>query len=208
MNRNQEAVRAIVREIVAVAFKSLVLALPHAKSVVGLRQPVFQIVHNNFVGGIVTLHSLQDNLALSIIHLGVSFAGLRVYLPQESLRIYVGMLPFDGRIELAEDVVEGGPLRGGYSGIIMDNHPRILSGTPAAAEVVRHPNLGTVQLGVFVIAFIRAKNEVRPAILAIVMVRRTRIEIAGAEHVATARFDVRSSDVEIRFGRSRLFLRA
>jgi len=83
-------------KVVPVSFKGFVLVLPHAEAVVGLRQPVFEIVYNDFVRRIISRDALENDLAFSIVQLGVSLASFRIHLPQESLGIYVGVLPLDG----------------------------------------------------------------------------------------------------------------
>jgi hypothetical protein len=37
------------------SFDGFMLALPHAEAIVGLRAPVFQVVYNNFVTGVIPL---------------------------------------------------------------------------------------------------------------------------------------------------------
>src|SRR6266481_9342132 len=82
MYGDQEAIRPIIRELVAVSFESFMLVFPHAEAVIGLRRPVLQVVHDNFVIGVVALHALEDYFALAIVHLGVRHAGLSVHVPR------------------------------------------------------------------------------------------------------------------------------
>lgn len=43
MNGDYEAIRAVVRKPVAVAFEGFMFVLPHAEAIVGLRIPIFQV---------------------------------------------------------------------------------------------------------------------------------------------------------------------
>ncbi len=64
MYGDQEAIRPLIRELVAISLEGFMLGLPHAEAIVGLRSPIFQVVHDNFVAGIIALHALKDYFAL------------------------------------------------------------------------------------------------------------------------------------------------
>jgi hypothetical protein len=78
---DQETVCAVIGKLVAVALESFVLALPHAEAIVGLCAPVLQVVHNNFVTGVIALDALKKNLTLAAVHLRVGYASLGVDIP-------------------------------------------------------------------------------------------------------------------------------
>src|SRR5260370_34341238 len=96
MNGDQEAVGPVVRKVVTVAFKGFVLVPPHAEAVVGLRQPVFEVVHDDFVRRIISRDALENDLALAVVHLCVSLATLGVLLPCKTGGVHIDVLPFDG----------------------------------------------------------------------------------------------------------------
>src|SRR6266436_5517476 len=133
MNGDQEAIRSIIGELVAVSFEGFMLVLPHAEAVVGLRRPVLQVVHNNFVVGIIALHALKDYFALAIVHLGVSYAGLGVYVPRKCGSIHCLFLPGNRRIDMGENATESGPLILADAGIEVHLQPGIFTGAPVAA---------------------------------------------------------------------------
>ena len=76
MDGDQETVRAVVGELVAVALESFVLTFPHAEAIVRLSAPVFQVLNENFVAGVITADALQHDLTLAVIHRGFGLAGL------------------------------------------------------------------------------------------------------------------------------------
>src|SRR6266581_962238 len=201
MDGDQEAVGSVIGKVVALAVKGFVLALPHAEAIIRLSLPVFQIVNDDLVVRVIALHFLQNDLALSVVHLGVSDAGLAVDHPGKTLRVHVEFLPFEG-IELADDVVESGLLFGGNAGIVVDDGPGIGAGAPFATEIGGDPDLRAVEFGVLVIALVHLEDEIGAAIMRlhvmlVHMMCRTSVEVAWAEHVATARLDVRGGDVEV-----------
>src|SRR6266403_1631511 len=130
---DQEAIRPIIRELVAVSFEGFMLVLPHAEAVVGLRRPVLQVVHHNFVAGIIALHALKDYFALAVVHLGVSYAGLGVHVPGKCGSIPGLFLPGNRRIDLGENVTESGLLLLADGGIEIHYEPGVLAGAPVAA---------------------------------------------------------------------------
>ena len=81
VNGDQKPVRAVIGKLVAVALKSFVFALPHSEAVVGLGAPVFQVVNDNFMAGVITADTLQDDLTLAVVHLGLGRARLGVNIP-------------------------------------------------------------------------------------------------------------------------------
>src|SRR5260370_13234090 len=81
MDGDQEAIRPVVGKLVAVPLKGFMLVLPHAEAVVGLGAPVFQVVHDDFLVGIIALDLLQSAFALAIAHLVIPDTPFRVYVP-------------------------------------------------------------------------------------------------------------------------------
>jgi hypothetical protein len=65
MNRNQETVRAVIGKLVTAALESFVFALPHAKAIVGLSAPIFQVMNDNLAFGTITFYALQDDFTLT-----------------------------------------------------------------------------------------------------------------------------------------------
>ena len=65
MNRNQETVRAVIGKLVTAALESFVFALPHAKVIVGLSAPIFQVMNDNLAFGTITFYALQDDFTLT-----------------------------------------------------------------------------------------------------------------------------------------------
>src|ERR1700722_20511236 len=102
MDSDQESVGAVVGKLVAVAFESFMLALPHAEAFVGLGTPIFQVVNDNFVARMVTTDTLQKDLAVAIVHFGMSHASLGVHVPGECGGLHSLFLP-GNRVELGEN---------------------------------------------------------------------------------------------------------
>ena len=46
MNGDYEAILAVVRNLVAVAFEGFMFVLPHAEAIVGVRIPIFQVARS------------------------------------------------------------------------------------------------------------------------------------------------------------------
>src|ERR1700736_5471965 len=72
--------------------------------------------------------------------------------------------------------------------------------------MVREPDFGAIQLRIFVIALVHFEDEVgatkmRVHLMLIHVICGMGVEVAGTEHVATARFDITGGHVEFGFGR-------
>src|SRR2546423_4732616 len=94
MNRDQEAVGPLIRKFTPVTLESFMLALPHPETIVGLRRPVFQVVHDDLVMRVVAFGPFQNHFAFPVVHARVSFAGLAIHLPCEWHGVHVHVLPF------------------------------------------------------------------------------------------------------------------
>src|ERR1700682_6286252 len=107
---DQETIRAVVGKLVTVPFEGFVLALPHAEAVVGLGAPVFQVVPDHFLVGIIALDLVHTDLIFAIAHLGMRHTRFGVYSPGERNGLHGLFLPGNCRIELGENLTESGLL--------------------------------------------------------------------------------------------------
>ena len=195
--RCEEPVRARVLEFLVVALVRFMLGLPHAETVIALGVPVFQVLHDDFFLRAITLDTLENHLSFAIIPLCSGDTGVGIDVPRERRRVGFNPLPFEW-IELRNDIVQSSFLRRRNTGIVGDDDPGISASGPIRPKVARDPHLGAIQFHIFVLAFIHLEHKVGPAeVFVLAMSRRMIVEVAGTEHVATARFDVCRSDVEI-----------
>jgi hypothetical protein len=74
------------------------------------------------------------------------------------------------------------------------------------SQVGGNPDFRIVQLGVFVMALIHFQNQIGAAEVFLAVMRGMSVEVAGAKHVATAGFNVGSSNVKVWLCRAGRFL--
>ena len=204
---DQEAVGALVLERLGAHPVGFHLVRHHYEAVVVRGSPVGEVLEHHRARTVRRGGAHQPHLGrLAAVHGGVG--GLVVVLPgvDDGFRGAVGV-PGD-REEVTDDVLDAGAL-GGSQGLVEVEHvPIHVTLREVSAQVVDQPELGSGQRGRAVVALVDPVGKVGAAVVGllaavIVMACRLGVEVALAEHRATARLDGRAVHLPVggRLGR-------